>query len=110
MSMSKDCIFCEIIRGDRPAEFVYQGDTVVAFNDINPKAPVHILVVPKKHIRSINDLTEADRDVVAELIFRAKEIAKDQGIARTGYKLTFNVEGGGGQIVFHLHMHLVGWK
>jgi len=108
--MSNDCIFCEIIRGDKPAEFVYHGDTVVAFNDINPKAPVHILVVPKKHIRSINDLTEADRDVVAELIFRAKEIAKDQGIARTGYKLTFNVERGGGQLVFHLHMHLVGWK
>ena len=108
--MSKGCIFCEIIRGDKPVEFVYRGDSVVAFNDINPKAPVHILVVPQKHIRSINDLTEADRDVVAELTFRAKEIAKDQGIARTGYRLTFNVERGGGQIVFHLHMHLVGWK
>ena len=108
MSMPKNCIFCEIIRGEKPAEFVYRGESVVAFNDIRPKAPVHILVVPQKHIRSINDLTEEDRGVVAELIFRAKEIVKDQGIARTGYKLTFNVERGGGQIVFHLHMHLVG--
>ena len=106
--MPKNCIFCEIIRGEKPAEFVYRGESVVAFNDIRPKAPVHILVVPQKHIRSINDLTEEDRGVVAELIFRAKEIVKDQGIARTGYKLTFNVERGGGQIVFHLHMHLVG--
>ena len=108
--MHKDCIFCEIIRGDKPAEYVYRDDSVVAFNDINPKAPVHILVVPKKHIRSINDLEEADRGVVSELIFRAKEIAKDKGIARTGYKLIFNVERGGGQLIFHLHMHLVGWK
>ena len=106
--MSKDCTFCEIIRGERPAEFVYHGDTVVAFKDIKPHAPVHILLVPKKHIRSINDLIEEDRSMVSDLIFRAQKIAEDVGIGRSGYKLVFNVERGGGQFVFHLHLHLVG--
>jgi len=106
--MSTECIFCEIIRGERPAEFVYRGDTVVAFKDINPHAPVHILLVPKKHIRSINDIIEEDRSIVSDLIFRAQQIALDLGIARSGYKLVFNVERGGGQFVFHLHLHLVG--
>lgn len=106
--MAKDCIFCEIIREKRAVEFVYQGDSVVAFRDKNPHAPVHILLVPKKHIRSINDLEEGDRPIVSELIFRAQEIAKDLGIARSGYRLSFNVERGGGQFVFHLHLHLVG--
>lgn len=106
--MGKDCIFCQIIRGEKPAELVYRGDSVVAFKDMNPHAPVHILLVPKKHIRSINDLAEADRPVVSELIFRAQKIAKDLGIARSGYRLAFNVERGGGQFVFHLHLHLVG--
>lgn len=106
--MEKSCIFCEIIRGDKPADFVYQGDSVVAFKDRNPHAPVHVLILPRDHIRSINDLTDGDRPVVAELILRARLIAEELGIARTGYKLEFNVERGGGQYVFHLHLHLVG--
>ena len=106
--MGEDCIFCEIVRGERPAEFVYQGDSVVAFKDMRPQAPVHILIVPKKHIRSVNDLTEDDRPVVSEVIFRAQGIAEELGIARAGYKLVLNVERGGGQYVFHLHMHLLG--
>ena len=106
--MGEGCIFCKIIRGEAPADFVYQGDSVVAFEDINPHAPVHILLVPRKHIRSVNDLGEEDRPVVSELIARAREIAKDQGIASSGYKLVFNVERGGGQFVFHLHLHLIG--
>lgn len=106
--MGKDCVFCQIIRGEKAAELVYRGDSVVAFKDMNPHAPVHILLVPKKHIRSINDLAEADRPVVSELIFRAQKVAKDLGIARSGYRLAFNVERGGGQFVFHLHLHLVG--
>ena len=106
--MATNCVFCEIISGEKPADFVYQGDSVVAFKDMNPHAPVHILLVPKKHIRSINDLTEADRPVISELIFKAQEIAREFGIDRSGFRLAFNVERGGGQYVFHLHLHLVG--
>ena len=106
--MATNCVFCEIISGEKPADFVYQGDSVVAFKDMNPHAPVHILLVPKKHIRSINDLTEADRPVISELIFKAQDIAREFGIDRSGFRLAFNVERGGGQYVFHLHLHLVG--
>ena len=106
--MEKDCIFCQIIRGEKPAQFVYQGDSVVAFKDLNPHAPVHILLVPRRHIRSINDLVEEDRAEIAELFFRAKEIAKEMDISQSGYKLIFNVERGGGQYVFHLHLHMLG--
>ncbi len=103
-----DCLFCQIIRGERPAEFVYQGEALVAFRDIKPHAPVHILLVPKNHIRSVNDLSEADASIVSELILRARRIAEEQGIRHSGYKLVFNVERGGGQYVFHLHLHLIG--
>jgi histidine triad (HIT) family protein len=106
--MEKDCIFCQIIRGERPAQLVYRGESLVAFKDRNPQAPVHILLVPRKHIRSVNDLEEADRTDIADLFVRAKEVAKEMGIARSGYKLIFNVERGGGQYVFHLHLHLIG--
>jgi histidine triad (HIT) family protein len=106
--MVDDCIFCQIIRGEKPANFLYQGEVMVAFKDIRPHAPVHILVVPRKHIRSVNDLEEADRIIVGEMIFKAGDIAKDQGISGSGYKLVCNVERGGGQFVFHLHLHLLG--
>jgi len=106
--MVESCIFCQIIRGEKPADFLYQGEAVVAFKDIRPNAPVHVLVVPRKHIRSVNDLEEADRIIVGEMIFRAGEIAKEQGISGSGYKLVYNVERGGGQFVFHLHLHLLG--
>ncbi len=109
--MSQDCIFCKIINGEIPADFVYQGERIVAFKDINPQAPIHILIVPKKHIRSINDLTEEDAPLVAEMIMVAKELAKKLGTAESGYRLFFNVEKGGGQLIFHLHLHLIGgWK
>jgi histidine triad (HIT) family protein len=106
--MVEDCVFCQIIRGEKSGDFVYQGQTVVAFKDTRPQAPVHILVVPKKHIRSVNDLEEEDRSIVGEMIFRAGEIAKAQNISGSGYKLLYNVERGGGQFVFHLHLHLIG--
>ena len=109
--MSQDCIFCQIIKGEKAAEFVYQDESLVAFKDIKPHAPVHILLVPKKHIRSVNDLMAEDRSVVADLIFRAREIAKELNFSSKGYKLVFNTESGGGQFVFHLHLHLVGgWQ
>ena len=106
--MEKGCIFCQIIRGEKPADFLYQDDSLVVFKDIHPHAPVHLLVVPKKHIRSLNDLSEEVKDIVSEMIWRAKEMAREQGISGSGYKILFNVERGGGQVIFHLHMHLLG--
>jgi histidine triad (HIT) family protein len=106
--METECIFCQIIKGTKPARFVFEGERVVAFEDANPSAPVHILLVPRKHIRSINDLSEEDRTIIADLFMTAKEIAEEQGVAQSGYRLVFNVEKGGGQYVFHLHLHLVG--
>ncbi len=106
--MKKDCIFCQIAHGQTSTELLYQTDTLVVFKDINPHAPVHLLFVPKKHIRSINDLTDADQEILSELIMVGKKMAKEHGVAKSGYKLLFNVEKGGGQVIFHLHLHLIG--
>lgn len=106
--METDCVFCKIIRGESPADFVYQNETLVGFKDAHPASPVHILLVPRKHIRSINDLEESDRTIVSELLFSAREVARQQGIDRSGYRLRINTERGGGQYVFHLHLHLLG--
>ena len=102
------CIFCQIIRGEKPASILFQDESLIVFRDIHPHAPIHLLVVPKKHIRSLNDLAEADRGILSEMILRASRVANEQGISRSGYKLLFNVERGGGQVIFHLHMHLLG--
>jgi histidine triad (HIT) family protein len=93
--MEKGCIFC----GNKH---------VVVFEDIHPQAPVHLLIVPQKHIRSVNDLTDADREIVAELFMAAKKMAKESGVSKSGYRVFINVERGGGQLIFHLHMHLIG--
>ena len=109
--MQKDCIFCKIVNREIPTEFLYEDDTLVVFRDINPHAPVHILIVPKKHIRSINDLTENDREIISHMIMVGKDIAKKESVNSSGYKLLFNVERGGGQVIFHLHLHLIGgWE
>ena len=109
--MEKDCLFCQIIRGEKPADFLRQDESLVVFKDIYPHAPVHLLIAPRRHIRSINEVTEDDREVIQEMIVTGKEMAKEQGIHRTGYKLLFNVERGGGQVIFHLHLHLLGgWQ
>ena len=109
--MEKDCLFCKIAHGQMDTEFLYQNDNLVVFRDINPHAPVHLLIVPKRHIRSINDLTQGDQAILAELIMTAKEMAKKEGVDASGYKLLYNVEKGGGQLIFHLHLHLMGgWK
>ena len=106
--MERDCLFCQIIGRERPAEFVYEDASLVVFKDAHPHAPVHLLVVPKKHIRSINDVTDEDRQIVADMIFRARDVARQVGVSSSGYKLAINVERGAGQVIFHLHMHLVG--
>jgi histidine triad (HIT) family protein len=103
-----ECIFCQIVKGERSAEVIDRDNTLVVFKDINPKAPVHLLLVPIKHIRSVNDLTDDDRVIVADLIYKARDVARRMEIAESGYRLTFNVERGGGQIIFHLHLHLIG--
>jgi histidine triad (HIT) family protein len=108
--MEKDCIFCQIAQGQTDTQMLYQSETLVVFKDINPHAPVHLLLVPKKHIRSVNDITDADREILAELILVAKEMAKEQGVDKSGYKLLYNVEKGGGQLIFHLHLHLLGGR
>ena len=106
--MEKDCTFCKIIKGEKAADFVYQDESLVAFKDIRPFAPVHVLIVPREHIRSLNDLKEKDKDIIFKMIFKAKEMAKEHSIAESGYRLVFNVERGGGQVIFHLHLHLLG--
>jgi len=109
--MEKDCIFCKIVNGEIPTTFLYKNDDLVAFRDINPHAPVHILIVPTRHIRSVNDLAEEDAKIVSDMIMAGKMMAENEGISQSGYKLLFNVEKGGGQVIFHLHMHLIGgWK
>ena len=109
--MEKDCIFCKIVNGEIPTEFLYEDDTLIVFRDINPHAPVHILIVPKKHIRSINDLTEKDKEIISHMIMVGKDIAQKESVNLSGYKLLFNVERGGGQVIFHLHLHLIGgWE
>jgi histidine triad (HIT) family protein len=109
--MTTDCIFCKIINGDLPADFIHKGDSLVVFKDINPHAPVHLLIVPRKHIRSINDLTTGDETIISKMVTTGKEMAANMSISKSGYKLLFNVERGGGQVIFHLHLHLIGgWK
>jgi histidine triad (HIT) family protein len=106
--MKDDCQFCKIVNGDTSTQFLYENDTLVVFKDINPHAPVHLLIVPKKHIRSINDLKQDDKNIVSEMITIARDMAKKESISKSGYKLFFNVERGGGQLIFHLHLHLIG--
>jgi len=106
-----NCIFCKIINKEAPAEIVYENEQIIAFKDIKPLAPVHILIIPKIHIPTVNHFEERDRELIGELILTAQKIAKSQGVRETGYKLVFNVGKGGGQIIDHLHLHLLGgWK
>ncbi len=106
--MSSDCIFCKIIRGVAPADFVYRDEDLVVFRNIRPQAPVHVLIVPVEHIESINTLEEKHSTIIAKMIIKAKDIARQLGIADSGYKLIVNVGWGGGQRIFHLHIHLIG--
>lgn len=106
--MSNDCIFCQIIRGESSANFVYRNNEIVVFHNIRPSAPVHVLIVPVEHIESVNALEEQHSHIISSMILKAKEIARQLGIADSGYRLIINVGRGGGQIIFHLHIHLMG--
>jgi histidine triad (HIT) family protein len=106
--MDKECIFCNIVNGKTDTEFLYKDDTVVAFKDINPHAPVHDLIVPFKHIRSINDVTAEEEKIMTHMLMTGRKIAEQEKVNESGYKLLFNVEWGGGQRIFHVHLHLLG--
>lgn len=106
-----NCLFCKIVNKEIPADIIYEDDKFVAFKDIHPKAPIHLLIVPKRHIVSVEELSEEDKQFIGELILTAQKIAREQKISGNGYKLVFNVGEGGGQVIQHLHLHLLaGWK
>ena len=102
-----DCLFCKIIDGEMPGDIVYENDNVLAFKDINPIAPVHILVIPKEHIATLNDLEEKHTQTMGELFLAAKKIAIEKGISASGYRTVFNCNKDAQQTVFHIHLHLI---
>jgi len=104
----ENCIFCGIAKKESPAELEYEDSDIVAFYDINPKAKVHILIVPKKHISSVTTLNDADAPLVGKMVMVAKKLAEDKGIADDGYRLIFNAGKHAGQVVEHIHLHLIG--
>jgi histidine triad (HIT) family protein len=103
----ENCLFCKIINKEIPADIVFENDEVLAFKDINPQAPTHILIIPKKHIATTNDIDNNDKNLMGELIITAKNIAKDMGFAENGYRLNINCGNDGGQEVGHIHLHLL---
>lgn len=105
-----DCIFCKIVDKKIPAKIIYEDDLAIAFEDINPKAPVHVLVIPKKHISTSLDINESDNDLVGHMFQVANKIAKDKGIAERGFRLVMNCNKDSGQTVFHIHLHLLGGR
>ena len=105
-----DCLFCKIANGEIPADIVHQDERLVAFKDINPQAPTHILVIPRKHIATLNDLSAQDDGLVGEMVRRAGLIGKELGHAEEGYRTLLNCNAGAGQSVFHIHLHLLGGR
>lgn len=105
-----DCLFCKIRDGQIPAKLVYEDDRCIAFRDVNPQAPTHILVVPREHIPTLNDVTSVNEALIGHLFSAAAKIAADEGIAGPGWRAVFNVNRGAGQTVFHIHLHVLGGR
>ena len=105
-----DCLFCKIVNGEVPSTKVYEDETVYAFKDINPVAPVHVLIIPKQHLSSINDVNAENSAVIAHIYEVAAKLAKEFGISENGYRMVSNCGADAGQTVFHLHFHLLGGK
>jgi histidine triad (HIT) family protein len=105
-----DCLFCKIAAVQIPATLVYQDDRLVAFKDVNPQAPMHVLIIPRRHISSLNDLAEDDDALVGEMIRRAASLAAEQGHGDRGYRTVFNCNADAGQTVFHVHLHVLGGR
>lgn len=109
-SLAMECIFCKIITGEIPAKLIYQDDDIVAFRDISPQAPIHILIIPRKHIERISDMKDEDAGLIGNLVLVGKKIAQDEGITESGFRLVFNNNKDAGQAVFHIHLHLLGGR
>ena len=105
-----DCLFCKIIADEIPADIIYESTDAIAFRDINPQAPTHVLIVPRQHIATINDLENSDTDAVGQLFLAARDVAKQEGFAEDGYRATMNCNAAAGQTVFHIHLHLLGGR
>jgi histidine triad (HIT) family protein len=105
-----DCLFCKIIAGDIPADIIYESDTAIAFRDINPRAPTHVLIVPREHIATINDINPEQEAIVGSLFSAARAIAAQEGLSDDGYRAVMNCNAAAGQTVFHLHLHLLGGR
>jgi histidine triad (HIT) family protein len=110
MKETGDCIFCKIALNEIPAARIFEGENIVAFEDINPQAPEHIILIPRRHIASINDLRQEDGAIISELVLTAGRIAKERGIDQSGYRIVLNCNRDGGQTVFHIHAHLLGGR
>ncbi|MEY2469888.1 MAG: histidine triad family protein [Actinomycetota bacterium] len=108
--MSDDCLFCKIVAGDIPATVVYDNDDVLVFRDLNPQAPTHVLVIPKRHIVGADHIEAVDGDVLAAMFVAAKAVADAEGVAESGYRTVFNVGAHAGQTVPHLHLHVLGGR
>ncbi|MEL0081842.1 MAG: histidine triad nucleotide-binding protein [Gammaproteobacteria bacterium] len=102
-----DCLFCKIAAGEIPADRVYETDSVVVFRDINPQAPLHVLVIPRKHISTVNDIAGDDAGLVGKMVLAAQQVAQNEGYAESGYRLVMNCNEDAGQTVFHIHLHLL---
>jgi histidine triad (HIT) family protein len=107
---AQDCLFCRIADGEIPAEVIYQSENAIAFRDINPQAPTHALIIPRRHISTMNDLDVGDQELVGSLFLAAKDIAQQEGLAEEGYRAVMNCGEGAGQSVFHIHLHLLGGR
>ncbi len=108
--MSEDCVFCRIVAGEIPCDRVYEDEEILAFRDVNPQAPVHILIIPRTHISSLNDCPEQHYSLLGKMVLKAVELAAREGIKENGYRLAINCGSQGGQVVPHLHLHLLGGK
>ena len=106
----ESCLFCRIVKKELPSKLAYEDDRVVAFHDIHPQAPVHVLICPRKHIRTLNDVSSEDDALLVHLFSTARKIAQEMGIAEKGYRTVFNVNAEAGQTVFHLHLHVIGGR
>ncbi len=106
----ENCIFCKIVNKEIPSELIFEDDQIIAFNDINPQAPVHILIIPKEHFVSLNDIPEEKKDVLNHILLRARQIARNIGIDEQGYRIVLNTGRDSGQEVFHIHFHLFGGR
>ena len=105
-----ECLFCKIVDGDLPADIIYENDELIAFRDIDPKAPTHVLLIPRRHVSTMNDLQQSDASLAGELFITAAKIAADEGLADAGYRVVMNCNEAAGQSVFHIHLHLMGGR